>query len=176
MDSTSSDSDVGTAAAPARYRCTACGNLTRFDVVVTRRTRAFHHYSLGGELSVDDEQVLVPPSDFARAGWFTGSPAPGATGPAVIAGHVDSRQGPAVFFRLAELEPGDEVLVDRADGTTVRFTVTSVDRYPKDEFPTEQVYGPTPRAELRLITCGGEFDPDERSYRDNVVVSAVRAD
>jgi LPXTG-site transpeptidase (sortase) family protein len=118
----------------------------------------------------------VPPEDFARAGWFTRGPVPGETGPAVIAGHVDSADGPAVFFRLAELEDGDDVLVDRADGTTVRFTVTSVDRYPKDEFPTEQVYGPTPRAELRLITCGGEFDADARSYRDNVVVSAVLAD
>jgi sortase (surface protein transpeptidase) len=127
-------------------------------------------------LDVDDDGVLVPPEDFARAGWFTRGPAPGETGPAVIAGHVDSADGPAVFFRLAELEDGDAVLVDRADGTTARFTVTSVDRYPKDEFPTEQVYGPTPRAELRLITCGGEFDADARSYRDNVVVSAVLAD
>ena len=124
-------------------------------------------------LDVDDDGVLVPPDDFARAGWFTRGPAPGETGPAVIAGHVDSIDGPAVFFRLAELARGDEVLVDRVDGTTARFTVSSVDRYPKDEFPTEQVYGPTPRAELRLITCGGEFDADARSYRDNVVVSAV---
>jgi sortase (surface protein transpeptidase) len=127
-------------------------------------------------LDVDDDGVLLPPDDFARAGWYTRGPAPGDTGPAVIAGHVDSADGPAVFFRLAELEDGDEVLVDRADGTRVRFTVTSVDRYPKDEFPTAQVYGPTPRAELRLITCGGEFDADARSYRDNVVVSAVLAD
>jgi len=127
-------------------------------------------------LGVDDDGALVPPEDFARAGWFTGGPAPGDTGPAVIAGHVDSYRGPAVFFRLAELGKGDEVLVDRADGTTARFTVTAVDRYPKDEFPTEQVYGPTPRPELRLITCGGEFDSHVRSYRDNVVVSAVLAD
>jgi len=124
-------------------------------------------------LGVDDDGALVPPEDFARAGWFTGGPAPGETGPAVIAGHVDSYRGPAVFFRLAELEEGDEVLVDRADGTAARFTVTAVDRYPKDRFPTDRVYGPTPRPELRLITCGGEFDPDARSYRDNVVVSAV---
>jgi LPXTG-site transpeptidase (sortase) family protein len=126
-------------------------------------------------LGVDDDGALVPPEDFARAGWFTGGPAPGETGPAVIAGHVDSYRGPAVFFRLSELEEGDEVVVDRVDGTTARFTVTAVDRYPKDEFPTEQVYGPTSRPELRLITCGGEFDRDARSYRDNVVVSAVLA-
>jgi sortase (surface protein transpeptidase) len=124
-------------------------------------------------LGVDEDRVLVPPADFGTAGWFAGGPTPGATGPAVIAGHVDSYEGPAVFFRLADLAPGDEILVDRADGSTARFEVRAVDRYPKDAFPTEDVYGPTPRAELRLITCGGEFDPDERSYRDNVVVSAV---
>ena len=127
------------------------------------------------DLGVDGERRLVPPEDFATAGWFTGGPRPGAPGPAVIAGHVDSYRGPAVFFRLADLAPGDEVLVDRADGSTARFEVRSVDRYPKDEFPTERVYGPTPRPELRLITCGGEFDAAERSYRDNVVVSAVLA-
>ena len=124
-------------------------------------------------LSLDEERVLVPPADFGRAGWFAEGPAPGSIGPAVIAGHVDSYEGPAVFFRLAELTPGDEVLVDRVDGTTARFEVRAVDRYPKDAFPTEQVYGPTPLAELRLITCGGEFDRKERSYRDNVVVTAV---
>ena len=124
-------------------------------------------------LGVDDEGVLVPPGDFARAGWFSGGPAPGDVGPSVIAGHVDSHTGPAVFFRLGELAAGDAILVDRADGTTARFTVSSADRYPKDEFPTERVYGATPGAELRLITCGGEFDRASRSYRDNVVVSAV---
>jgi sortase (surface protein transpeptidase) len=123
-------------------------------------------------LGVDADRVLVPPTDFGTAGWFAEGPAPGETGPAVIAGHVDSTDGPAVFFRLRELQAGDEVLVDRADGSTARFEVRSVQRYPKDAFPTEEVYGPTPRAELRLITCGGEFDSEERSYRDNVVVSA----
>ncbi|TYP85913.1 class F sortase [Blastococcus xanthinilyticus] len=125
------------------------------------------------ELGVDGEGVLVPPTDFARAGWFAAGPTPGEVGPSVIAGHVDSRDGPAVFFRLDQLVAGDEVLVDRVDGTTARFTVTSTERFPKDRFPTQEVYGPTPRAELKLITCGGEFDADRRSYRDNVVVTAV---
>ena len=126
-------------------------------------------------LDVDGSGVLTPPSDFDQAGWFTGGPAPGDVGPAVIAGHVDSRTGPAVFFRLHEIAVGDEVLVDRADGTTVRFAVTRVDRYAKDAFPTDEVYGPTPGAELRLITCGGEFDRARRSYLDNVVVYASMA-
>jgi len=126
-------------------------------------------------LGVDADGVLVPPADFDRAGWFSGSPLPGEVGPAVIAGHVDSRDGPAVFFRLRDLVPGDAVLVDRADGSSARFTVSGADRYPKDGFPTQDVYGATPRAELRLITCGGAFDRDRRSYVDNVVVSAVLA-
>jgi LPXTG-site transpeptidase (sortase) family protein len=114
----------------------------------------------------------VPPTDFAQAGWFAAGPVPGDVGPAVIAGHVDSRTGPAVFFRLEELSPGDTVLVTRSDGRDVEFRVTEVARYPKDDFATEEVYGPTTGAELRLITCGGTFDPSRRSYEDNVVVYA----
>jgi hypothetical protein len=126
-------------------------------------------------LGTDAAGALVPPEDFARAGWFTGGPAPGEIGPAVVAGHVDSWTGPAVFFRLHEISAGAEVLVDRADGTTVRFAVTRVARYAKDDFPTDEVYGPTTGAELRLVTCGGEFDPARRSYLENVVVYARSA-
>ncbi len=124
-------------------------------------------------LGTDATGVLVPPDDFDRAGWFADGAVPGDVGPAVVAGHVDSVDGPAVFSRLGELGPGAEVLVDREDGTTARFAVTGVDRYPKSDFPTESVYGPTPRAELHLVTCGGEFDRAARSYLDNVVVTAV---
>ena len=99
---------------------------------------------------------------------------PGDRGPAVVAGHVDSVAGPAVFYRLRELRPGDEVVVDLSDGRTVTFRVTGSLQVPKDAFPTEEVYGPTPDAELRLITCGGEFDRSVRSYEDNTVVFAVR--
>ena len=125
------------------------------------------------ELGVDGSGALVPPGDFAVAGWFSGGPVPGEVGPAVIAGHVDSRSGPAVFFRLEELTVGDTVQVARSDGTDVGFRVTRVARYPKDDFATAEVYGPTPHAELRLITCGGSFDPGRRSYRDNIVVYAT---
>ena len=145
-----------TAAAPVRVRVPAAG----VDSELLR-------------LGTDATGALVPPDDFDRAGWFTGGAVPGDVGPAVVAGHVDSVDGPAVFARIGELGPGDEVQVDRADGTTARFTVTEVARYPKTAFPTEAVYGPTPRAELRLVTCGGEFDRSRRSYVDNVVVTAV---
>ncbi len=112
------------------------------------------------------------PDSTAVAGWFTGSPRPGAIGSAVIAGHVDSRTGPAVFFWLRTMRPGERIYVGRADGTLAVFTVTSVRMYPKDEFPTAAVYGPVPDAELRLITCGGIFDQSLGSYLSNVVVFA----
>ena len=123
-------------------------------------------------LGVDPTGRLLPPEDFAVAGWFAAGPAPGAVGPAVLAGHVDSRRGPAVFFRLEEVPVGSQVQVTQEDGTTVHFTVTRVEQYPKDAFPTAEVYGPTAGAELRLITCGGDFDRGQRSYEDNVVVYA----
>ena len=126
-------------------------------------------------LGINAAGGLVPPEDFDQAGWFTGGPAPGEVGPAVIAGHVDSRTGPAVFAGLTRLEVDDLVVVDRADGTTLRFAVTRVERHAKDDFPTEEVYGPTTGPELRLITCGGAFDRAAGSYLDNVVVWAVLA-
>ncbi|MFQ1001466.1 class F sortase [Modestobacter sp. SSW1-42] len=126
-------------------------------------------------IGVDAAGALLPPADFDQAGWFSAGPAPGDVGPAVLAGHVDDRSGPAVFFRLEELVPGDEVLVTRSDGRRVAFTVTEVAAYPKTAFPTTEVYGPTTGAELRLITCGGTFDRSRRSYTDNVVVYARAA-
>lgn len=121
--------------------------------------------------TVADGSMEVP-SSTEDAGWLSGSSVPGATGPAVVAGHVDSTAGPAVFYRLGELVPGDAVDVLLSDGTSARFLVTSTVRAAKDQFPTDLVYGPAPDPQLRLITCGGEFDGDRRSYEDNVVVFA----
>lgn len=124
------------------------------------------------DLGLDQGGALeVPPAGFP-AGWYTGSPAPGELGPAIVAGHVDWKGKPGVFFRLAELSPGDEVAADRSDGATAVFRVTSVERYEKSAFPTAAVYGDIDHPGLRLITCGGEFDTEARSYRDNTVVFA----
>jgi sortase (surface protein transpeptidase) len=117
--------------------------------------------------------TLQVPQSTAVAGWYTGSPRPGAVGSAVIAGHIDSRTGPGIFFRLSSLRPGDRVYVRRADGTLAVFRVTVVREFPKDGFPTSAVYGPTPDPEVRLITCGGIFDTQDRSYLSNTVVYAV---
>lgn len=116
---------------------------------------------------------LQVPADFAVPGWYAAGPTPGQFGPAVIAGHVDSFRGPAVFFRLGQLTPGATVVVSRSDGSIARFVVDRVVRFAKARFPTAEVYGnTTSRAELRLITCGGAFDRSTRTYVDNIVVFA----
>jgi Sortase domain len=123
-------------------------------------------------LGLEADGAMAVPADYGRAGWFAEGPAPGQVGPAVIAGHVDSRTGPAVFYRLRELRPGQAVLVELADGTRLRFVVEQARSYPKASFPTADVFGPVPSAALRLITCGGDFDRARGSYRDNLVVFA----
>ncbi|MEV5408642.1 class F sortase [Thermopolyspora sp. NPDC052614] len=123
-------------------------------------------------LKLDRNGRLIPPKSFARVGWNKAGPEPGERGTAVIAGHVDSTSGPAVFFRLRNLRKGDRIHVDRADGSTVSFTVYRVARYPKNKIPDKEVYKPAAGAQLRLITCGGDFDRAHRSYRDNIVVFA----
>jgi Sortase domain len=115
--------------------------------------------------------TLGIPTDVATVGWFAGSSRPGEMGPAVMVGHVDSVDGPAVFARLAELRAGDLVTVEDGAGSALTFTVSAVTRHPKRSFPTDAVYGPTPDAELHLITCGGRYDRDD-GYTDNVVVTA----
>ncbi|MET7752399.1 class F sortase [Micromonospora sp. NPDC005367] len=121
-----------------------------------------------------DGTVEVPPLDQAElAGWYEPGPSPGEVGNAVIVGHVDSAKiGPAVFFDLGALQPGDTVTVNRSDGKPATFRVDSVKSYPKDEFPTESVYGPSEEPGLRVVTCGGQFDETARSYLNNVIVFA----
>jgi sortase (surface protein transpeptidase) len=116
---------------------------------------------------------LEVPKAWDTAGWYDGGPRPGQPGPAVILGHVDSTSGPAVFYRLIALRPGDIIRVGLANKRVLAFRVRRIARYPKDKFPTKAVYFPTLDRELRLITCGGSFNQAVRSYRDNVVVYAT---
>jgi len=123
-------------------------------------------------LGLDRAGELQVPEDAAVPGWYRGGAAPGDRGPAVLVGHVDSFEGPGIFFRLRELVPGDRVTVTRIDGSVVTFEVYGAETVDKDAFPTDRVYGATDGAELRLLTCGGAFDREARSYTDNVVVYA----
>lgn len=125
------------------------------------------------DLDLDDKGVLEAPKDFQQAGWYAAGPTPGEFGPSVIAAHVDSHLGPAVFYRLGALKKGAKVVVERKDGSTATFVVDRVERYPKAQFPTSEVYADTGgRAELRLITCGGDIDQRSGHYVDNVVAYA----
>jgi LPXTG-site transpeptidase (sortase) family protein len=124
-------------------------------------------------LGVTKAGTLQVPTSTVVAGWFTGSPRPGEPGGAVIAGHIDSFRGPAVFYRLQKLHPGERAYVRRADGTLAVFRITRVRSYLKTQFPTNAVYGPTPDAQLRLITCGGTFDRATGHYLSNTIVYAT---
>lgn len=123
-----------------------------------------------------DQTISVPPvSRPMQASWYKFGPPPGAAGPAVVLGHVNGNGQPGIFARLHETKPGDEVTVSRADGSTAIFTITRLEQLSKDGFPTEAIYGDLPgnTSELRLITCGGSFDPAARSYRDNIIAFAT---
>ncbi|MFE5536503.1 class F sortase [Streptomyces sp. NPDC056492] len=119
-----------------------------------------------------DGSIEVPPPDrYGLAGWYRDGATPGAVGTAVIVGHVDHATGPSVFYHLGALHRGATIEVPRADGRTAVFTVHAVEVYEADRFPDSRVYGPSPRAELRVITCGGGFSP-RTGYQGNVVVFA----
>ena len=124
-------------------------------------------------LGITSQGTLQVPVSAAIAGWFIGSPRPGGIGASIIAGHIDSYRGPGVFVRLKDLHRGEKVYVTGATGSVATFRITAVHMYAKDRFPTAAVYGPVPDAELRLITCGGQFDYSTGHYLSNVVVYAV---
>lgn len=122
-------------------------------------------------LHLDAKRVLVPPQ-YGRAGWYEAGPEPGEAGRAVVAGHVDSKTGPDVFAALHRARKGDRILVELADGSTVRFVVDRVEAHAQDNFPTARVYGgPKRRAELRLITCTGAYVGGR--YQENLIVFAT---
>ena len=126
------------------------------------------------ELGLKANRSLEVPKGYDETGWWSGGPAPGDRGPAVIVGHVDSKAGPGVFYRLRELDPGDRIRFKGRDGRRVTFAVQRTEHHSKNAFPTRRVYGRTPYAALRLITCAGSFDGASGHYRDNLIVFARR--
>jgi len=122
------------------------------------------------QLGLNPDGTVQVPTDFQEPGWYRLGPSPGQVGSAVILGHVDSYQGPAIFFELRSLQAGDQVDVSLADGVVADFVVTSVAMYPKAQFPALQVYGTHGYSALQLVTCGGTFDAQTGHYLSNVVV------
>ncbi|WP_300009080.1 sortase [Pseudonocardia sp.] len=127
------------------------------------------------DLGLQPDGSAEVPADYALAGWFREGGRPGVIGPTVVLGHVDSPDGPAVFYRLRDLVPGDVVEVRTAGGAVAVYSVDRIEQVSKDEFPTFEVFGATRDDVLRLVTCAGEFDRGERSYEDNLVVHASRS-
>jgi sortase (surface protein transpeptidase) len=126
-------------------------------------------------LGLNPDGTIQVPSLYARpneAAWYKYSATPGQIGASVIEGHVDTRQGPAVFYRLGALRPGDRVNVKLADGILAIFRVTAVREYPKSNFPSTAIYGAAGYAALHLITCGGVFDSASGHYLSTTVVFA----
>jgi LPXTG-site transpeptidase (sortase) family protein len=121
-----------------------------------------------------DGTLGTPDVNDTKVGWYEFSPTPGELGPAVIAGHVDNFRGPAVFYRLKELNPGDKISIKRLDGVSVEYRVDRVAQFDQSNFPTQEVYGNIDHVGLRLITCGGNFDRASERYTHNVVVFASR--
>ncbi|MCU1405580.1 MAG: sortase [Glaciihabitans sp.] len=127
-------------------------------------------------LGIQSNGEMEVPVDYNDVGWFTGGGKPGGFGPTVIAGHVDSRSGPAVFFRLTELVVGDRFSLTGIDGQVFNYEVYRAENHKKAEFPTTTVFGATLDDEVRLITCGGDYNQSIGRYVDNVVVFAKKVD
>jgi sortase (surface protein transpeptidase) len=121
-------------------------------------------------LGLNSDGTVQVPTDIQQPGWFRLGPSPGQIGSAVILGHVDSYQGPAVFFKLRSLVAGDLITVNLADGNTAEFKVTSVAMYLKTNFPDQAVYGSRGVSALQLVTCAGAFDTQTGHYLSNIVV------
>jgi len=124
-------------------------------------------------LERDASGVLLPPVEWEDAGWYRAGVLPGQVGPAVIAGHLDTTLREAVFVHLKQLIGGDQVTVTMSDGSTATYAVDRAIDVEKQTFPTEEVYGPTPDAQLRLITCNGPFDDAAGTYANNYIVFAT---
>jgi len=124
------------------------------------------------ELGIQGNDEIEIPKGYNEVGWYKHGPTPGELGPAVVLGHVDSYSGPAVFFYLGRLDPGDTIWIEREDGTTAIFRVDKLERYPQSNFPTSLVYGDINHAGLRLITCSGSYDREQQRYDSNLIVYA----
>ena len=128
--------------------------------------------SFEGSLGLNADQTVEVPDSYEEVGWYEYGPRPGELGPAVVLGHVDSYEGPAVFFRLGQTTIGDIVEIEREDGSVAKFEITEITRREQSDFPTEAVYGDIDHAGLRLITCTGTFNRGQQLYSHNLIVFA----
>ncbi|MGC4896281.1 class F sortase [Micromonospora sp. DT31] len=169
-DASAGSSPVASPPAPAPVR-KAAGRPVRLTVPAIKVVAPVTPVGQARDGSVD-----VPPlTEHNQTGWYDRGAVPGEPGRAIIVGHVDTKTGPAVFYRLHSLKPGTRVQVTRSDRRVVTFKVDSVEYFDKTNLPAARVYGDSGPAELRLITCGGEFLGGRTGYRKNVIVFASLA-
>ncbi|MEV4685811.1 class F sortase [Streptomyces kurssanovii] len=163
---------TGPSAAPSPSASTRPGlprsEPTRLKILPIAVDAPFMPLSIGASGQLD----APPPDDSNLVGWFREGVTPGEPGAAIVAGHLDTKTGPGVFMNLGSLKPGSLVDVVREDGTTVTFSVDEIESFSKSDFPDDRVYADTPDPQLRLITCGGEYDKKAKDYKENVVVFA----
>ena len=159
-------------AATSEPAFSAVREVARSQVPVRLRIPTLGVDAAVGPVGKAPDGTVEVPTRWEDVGWYDGGARPGEDGPVVLLGHVDSKAGPAVFARLPQAPPGTVVEVVGDGGEVTRWRVERTEQHPKTRFPTEAVYLPALRPELRLVTCGGEFDRATGHYRDNVVVHA----
>ncbi|ARF53128.1 class F sortase [Streptomyces gilvosporeus] len=158
----------GIRSAPASVPALARSEPTRLSIPEIGVDAPFVPLSIGPA-----GQLNAPPGNNNNlVGWFKGGATPGERGASIVAGHVDTKTGPAVFMLLSRLKKSSTIKVTRADGIVATFKVDSVETFSKAQFPNDQVYADTPDAQLRVITCGGPYNRAAKDYEDNVVVFA----
>ena len=123
-------------------------------------------------LGLQSNNEIEVPRSYQTVAYYKYGPVPGEIGPAVVLGHVDSYQGPAVLWNLRKIPVGETIFIDRADGSTAIFSVEKLSFPSQDAFPTEEVYGDIDYAGLRLITCSGTYDKGKLRYSNNLIVYA----
>jgi Sortase domain len=175
-----SNTNVALASTSSRAT-TAPPTASRRDAAVVERSRpvllsipAIGLSERVSELGLNANGTVQAPTSWVVPGWYKLGPSPGEEGSAVILGHVDSVNGPAAFYRLSQLRPGDRVVVRLASGRLVRFEVIGLRMYSKAKFPDQLVYGPRSYDALQLVTCGGVFDATTHHYLSNLVVFTAR--
>jgi sortase (surface protein transpeptidase) len=161
-----------TVVAPVAHESNEGTQFKRSAPVTLTIPRLNLNASFEAPLGLNPDKTVEVPKDYQKVGWYSLGPTPGEVGSAVILGHVDSVDGPAVFYSLPSLKEGDTIEVTRADGSVARFAVTDKKLYDQDTFPTELIYGEVDGAQLRLVTCTGLFDKGAMRYSHNYVVFA----
>lgn len=160
----------GVFAAPYTSRIPIINAFYPISVPVTLEIPKLHIQTSIEYVATDPDGRMSSPKDEFEAAWYEPGVKPGEKGNAVIAGHYDSKTGPALFYNLSSLKPGDVIIVTDKNNKKLTFKVTDISSYPDKRFPIEKVFGTNSISTLNLITCDGIFDPRSQNYSRRLVV------